>query len=332
MTDLNCTERLNQLINENNKLQEKIRLLLQEISSKNVYLIELEKKILDLEFQLHQTNLINPINLNYKEKYKRMLSVFSQVKEYKEFCLENKINFSENNSFTKLIEFLEAKKCENENELINKLSDELAIKENLIENLNKILIKNEQNFTEKTEQMKNQINYLIGLLNTKSEEDKNKKLLEVIKVLTIKNNELIGKDENKHLKEELNRKEGLIDLLTRNVNELQNLKKINEELKLINENTLVYAREKELNLKNALIDLELKDRSINLLEEKIKHISLENDTLSFRNRSLLNISDEINEKEKELHKKENELLKKEMEVERNESKIVKSKRKLKIKN
>ncbi|RVD92483.1 hypothetical protein TUBRATIS_10100 [Tubulinosema ratisbonensis] len=329
MTDLTCEEGLNVLMTENKTLIDKIHSLLKEISHNNTYIINLEKKVIDLQFELNQSQLVNKID--YKKKYRKMLSVFNEVEEYKMFCLENQIDFLENNNFTKIVDYLEKEKERKENELLEFLKSDIEKKDILLENLNKILTKNEQNFVEKTEQMKCQINYLIGLLSTKSEEDKNKKLLEVIKVLTLKNNELIGKDENKELREELKKKDSLINLLSQSIKEAENFKKTNEDLKKLNEEFLKNARESEFNLKSVFIDLESKEKSIKLLEERIKFLSLENESLIFKNQSLQNIYNEFFEKERLLDQKENELIKKQIQMESFENKLKENKKYLKMK-
>lgn len=302
MTGLTCEETLNQLLFENKSLTDKIKALLQESSNSNLYIINLEKQIIDLEFQLHQINLMHPLNLNYKHKYKQIMDIMYEIEEYKLFCSENKIKVFEDNYFTKLISYMDQKKKEKDAVLLDELKEDLFKKENLIENLNKILAKNEENFAVLTEQMKSQINYLIGLLNVKSEEDKNKKLLEVVKILTSKNNELLGKDETGKWRIELERKNKVIETLLSDIEELKNIKSMNEKLKDINEQNFISARESELNSKKVLLEMEILKKKISLLEEQINLLKVENDTLSQKNKSLIKISENLYEKEKEMEK------------------------------
>ncbi|KCZ76370.1 hypothetical protein H311_02633, partial [Anncaliia algerae PRA109] len=183
-----------------------------------------------------------------------------------------------------------------------------------------------------TEQMKSQINYLIGLLNVKSEEDKNKKLLEVVKILTSKNNELLGKDETCKWRIELERKNKVIETLLSDIEELKNIKSMNEKLKDINEQNFISARESELNSKGVLLEMEILKKKISLLEEQINLLKVENDTLSQKNKSLIKISENLYEKEKEMEVKQNELLSKEILLEGLEKNIKEKQKHIKNKN
>lgn len=331
MSESNCYLTVDTLLSENKELSNKIKVLLQELSNHNLYTIDLEKRVIDLEFQLHQTNLFRPLHLNYEEKYKKMVQIFDQVKEHYSFSIDNSFVIKEESSFSKLISLIEKIEQERENTFLEKLKEDLSKKENLISQMNILLFKKEENFTMKTEQMKSQINYLIGLLNVKSEEEKNKKLLEVIKIITQKNNELIGKDENAFLKEEIKRKNEVIEVLTRNINELEAIKLKNEEIKLINENIFSACREAEFNLKKKSLESEIKEANLASLNEKINFLKMENDSLFFKNRSLQKIGEDFYEKERILEKKETDLIKKEINLEGKERHFKENKGSLKKK-